>query len=149
MSSKTKNNHKKLAAKASMIAIIGMTLLLSATVLSLPYYNSLARAQPKNQTSGAANSGVGNVNTIPKIANQGPGNNTQIILKNKNIGNPNAFKAFGKEHAVTSKTPSSIRQLPNMTSSAKTSSSSNSNNSSSAQNGSSTAPASGNSSQPK
>jgi hypothetical protein len=139
MSSKTKNNHKKLAAKASTIVIIGMTLLLSATVLSLPYYNSLAKAQPKNQTSGAANSGVGNVNTIPKIANQGPGNNTQIILKNKNIGNPNAFKAFGKEHQVTSKTPDSISQLPNMTSSGKTSS---------AQNGS-TAPASGNSSQPK
>lgn len=147
MSSKTKNNHKKLAAKASTIVIIGMTLLLSATVLSLPYYNSLARAQPKNQTSGAANSGVGNVNTIPKIANQGPGNNTQIFLKNKNIGNPNAFKAFGKEHLVTSKTPASIRQLPNKTSSGKTSSSNNS--TSSAQNGSSTAPASGNSSQPK
>lgn len=91
---------------------------------------------------------MGNVNTIPKIANQGPGNNTQIIIKNKNIGNPNAFKAFGKEHPVTSKTPSSIRQLPNMTSSGKTSSS-NSNSISSAQNGSSTAPASGNSSQPK
>ena len=149
MSSKNKNNHKKLAAKASTIAIMGMTLLLSATVLSLSYYNSSARAQPKNQTSGAANSGVGNVNTIPKIANQGPGNNTQIILKNKNIGNPTAFKAFGKEHPVTSKTPSSIRQLPNMTSSGKTSSSSKSSSISSAQNGSSTAPASGNSSQPK
>ena len=141
MSSKTKKNHKKLAAKASTIAIIGMTLLLSATVLSLPYYNSLARAQPKNQTSGAANSGVGNVNTIPKIANQGLGNNTQILLKNKNIGNPNAFKAFGNEHSVTSKTPASIKELPNMTSGGKTSS---------AQNGSSsTAPAAGNSSQPK
>src|ERR1051326_8424145 len=127
MSSKTKNDHKTLAAKASMIAVMSITLLVSAVVLSSLHYTSLARAQPKNQTSGAANSGVGNVNTIPKIANQGPGNNTQIILKNKNIGNPNAFKAFGKEHSVTAKTPASIRQLPNMTSSGKTSSSNNSN----------------------
>ena len=116
-----------------MIAVMSITLLLSAVVLSLPYYTSLARAQPKNQTTGPANSGVGNINTIPKITNQGPGNNTQIILKNKNIGNPNAFKAFGKEHAITAKTPSSIRQLPNMTSGGNTSSSNN--NISSAQKG--------------
>jgi len=147
MSSKTKNDHKTLAAKASMIAVMSITLLLSAVVSSLPYYTSLARAQPKNQTTGAANLGVGNINTIPKITNQGPGNNTQIILKNKNIGNPNAFKAFGKEHAVTAKTPSSIRQLPNMTSGGNTSSSNS--NISSAQKGSSNAPLSGNSSQPK
>jgi hypothetical protein len=147
MSSKTKNDHKTLAVKASMIAVMSITLLISAVVLSLPYYISLARAQPKNQTTGAANSGVGNINTIPKITNQGPGNNTQIILKNKNIGNPNAFKAFGKEHAITAKTPSSIRQLPNMTSGGNTSSSNNS--ISSAQKGNSNAPSSGNSSQPK
>src|SRR5689334_10959530 len=123
MSSKTKNDHKTLAAKASMIAVMSITLLLSAAVSSLPYYTSLARAQPKNQTTGAANLGVGN------------------------IDNPNAFKAFGKEHAVTAKTPSSIRQLPNMTSGGNTSSSNS--NISSAQKGSSNAPLSGNSSQPK
>jgi hypothetical protein len=127
---------------------MSITLLLSAVVLSIPYYNSLARAQPKNQTTGAANSGVGNINTIPKITNQGPGNNTEIILKNKNIGNPNAFKAFEKEHGITTKTSSSIMQLPNVTSGGNTSSSSNS-SVSSAQNGSSPAPPSGNSSQPK
>jgi len=114
MSSKTKNDHKTLAAKASMIAVMSITLLLSAVVSSLPYYTSLARAQPKNQTTGAANLGVGNINTIPK---------------------------------VTAKTPSSVRQLPNMTSGGNTSSSNS--NISSAQKGSSNAPLSGNSSQPK
>jgi hypothetical protein len=37
------------------------------------------------------------VNTIPKIANLPPGNNTQIIMKNKNIANPNATTLKGME----------------------------------------------------
>jgi hypothetical protein len=116
MSLKILKEHKVLAVNAVIILVLGIALLLSTIALSLPYYNSLARAQAKNQTAGAANSGIGNVHTIPKIANLGPGNNTKIILKNKNIGNPSAFKAFGKEHAVKANTPSTIRQLPNMTS---------------------------------
>jgi hypothetical protein len=115
MISKIMWNHNVLAIRVTIISIIGIALLLSAIVLSLPYYNSLARAQTKNKTTGGvSNSGIGNVKTIPKIANLGPGNNTKIILKNKNIANPNAFKAFGKEHPLTAKTPASIRQLPNM-----------------------------------
>jgi hypothetical protein len=88
----------------------------------------VAKAQQTNQTSSGGsqnnntsnnnNTGIGNVNTIPKIANMQPGNNTKIITQNKNIANPNTFKAFGKEHGVTKSTPPSISQLPkNMTSS--------------------------------
>ena len=43
------------------------------------------------------NTGIGNVNTIPKIANLPPGNNTQIVMKNKNIANPNATTLKGME----------------------------------------------------
>jgi hypothetical protein len=116
MSLRILKEHKVLAVNTVIISVLGVALLLSTIALSLPYYNSLARAQTKNQTAGATNSGIGNVNTIPKIANLGPGNNTKIILKNKNIGNPNAFKAFGKETAVKANTPATIKQLPNMTS---------------------------------
>jgi hypothetical protein len=114
MSLRILKKHQVLVVNTAIISALGTALLLSTTTLSLPYYNSLARAQTKNQTSGATNCGIGNVNTIPKIANLPPGNNTKIILKNKNIGNPNAFKAFGKEHPTTANTPASIRQLPNM-----------------------------------
>ena len=101
MNLKINNTYKQTAIKITMMAIIGIALLLTTIALSLPYYNSLARAQMKNQTSSANNKGIGNVNTIPNITNIPPGNNTQIIMKNKNIGNPNAFTAFGKEHGVT------------------------------------------------
>jgi hypothetical protein len=140
MSLRILKENKVLAVNAVIISVMGIALLLSTIALSLPYYNSLARAQAKNQTGRAANSGIGNVNTIPKIANLGPGNNTKVILKNKNIGNPNAFKAFGKEHAVKTNTPASIRQLPNMTSGGN-------NTTSSAQKGNTSS--SGNSSQTK
>ncbi|HEY6883450.1 MAG TPA: hypothetical protein VI278_05375 [Nitrososphaeraceae archaeon] len=116
MSLRFLKEHKVSAVNTAIISVLGIALLLSTIALSLPYYNSLARAQTKNQTGKAANSGIGNVNTIPKIANLSPGNNTKIILKNKNIGNPNAFKTFGKEHAVKANTPATIKQLPNMTS---------------------------------
>jgi hypothetical protein len=115
MSLRILKKNQVLVVNTAIISVLGIALLLSTIALSLPYYNSLARAQTKNKTSGATNCGIGNVNTIPKIANLPPGNNTNIILKNKNIGNPNAFKAFGKEHPTTAKTPASIRQLPNMT----------------------------------
>jgi hypothetical protein len=63
------------------------------------------------------NTGIGNVKTIPKIANLPPGNNTKIIMQSKNIANPNTLKAFGKEHGFKASTPPSISQLPkNMTS---------------------------------
>ena len=81
---------------------------------SLPYYNPPAKAQQTNQTAngGAQNSnttnnnntGIGNVNTIPKITNLPPENNTKIIEQNKTIGNPNTFKAFGEEHNVNAST---------------------------------------------
>jgi hypothetical protein len=141
MSLRILKEHKVLAVNTVIISVLGIALLLSTIALSLPHYNSLARAQTKNQTTRAANSGIGNVHTIPKIANLGPGNNTKIILKNKNIANPNAFKAFGKEHAVKANTPATIRQLPNMTSGG------NNNTTSSAQKGNTSS--SGNSSQTK
>ena len=143
MSLRILKEHKVLAVNTAIISVLGVALLLSTIALSLPYYNSPARAQTKNQTGRAANSGVGNVNTISKIANLGPGNNTKVILKNKNIGNPNAFKAFGKEHAVKANTPATIRQLPNMTSGG------NNNTTSSAQKSNGNTSSSGNSSQTK
>jgi hypothetical protein len=117
------------SAKTAIILTIAIALMFTAITTSLLYYNPIARAQQTNQTSSAGaqnsnttnnnNTGIGNVKTIPKIANLPPGNNTKIITQNKNIANPNTFKAFGKEHRVNATTPSSIRQLPpkNMTSS--------------------------------
>ena len=108
-------------AKAALVLTIGIALVFTTIVMSLPSYNQVATAQQKNQTSGGGqnnNTGVGNVKTIPKIANIPPGNNTKIITQNKNIANPNTFKTFGKEHSINASTLSSITQLPkNMTSS--------------------------------
>jgi hypothetical protein len=99
----------------------------TAIATSLSYYNPVATAQQTNRTTGGGtqnntgnsnNTGIGNVKTIPKITNRRPGNNTKIITQDKNIANPNTFKAFGKEHGVKASTPPSISQLPkNMTSS--------------------------------
>jgi hypothetical protein len=121
---------KEDSAKTAIILTIGMALMFSAIATSLPYYNPVAMAQQTNQTSAGGaqnntnnsnnNTGIGNVKTIPKIANIPPGNNTKIITQNKNIANPNTFKAFGKEHSINANTSTSISQLPkNMTSSGK------------------------------
>ena len=109
------------------IIIMGISLIFAAIALSLPYYNMAATAQQTNQTNAGGiqnnttnnnNTGIGNVKTIPKVANLPPGNNTKIITQNKNIANPSTFKAFSKEHGANASTPSSISQLPkNMTSS--------------------------------
>jgi hypothetical protein len=72
MSLRILKEHKVFAVHTAVVSVLGIALLLSTIALSLPYYNSLARAQTKNQTAGAANSGIGKVNTIPKIANLGP-----------------------------------------------------------------------------
>jgi hypothetical protein len=118
---------KENSVKTAIVLTIGIALMFTAIATSLPYYNPVATAQQANQTSsgGSQNNtsnnntaGIGNVKTIPKIANLPPGNNTKIITQNKNIANPNTFKAFGKEHGVTNSTSPSISQLPkNMTSS--------------------------------
>jgi hypothetical protein len=116
-----KMNREK-AAKTAIVLTTGVGLIFTAIVLSMPYYNPVARAQQTNQTSSGGgqnnNTGIGNVKTIPKIANLPPGNNTKIIMQSKNIANPNTLKAFGKEHGIKASTPPSISQLPkNMTSS--------------------------------
>lgn len=119
---------KKNSVKTAVVLIIGIALMFTAIATSLAYYNPVATAQQTNQTNqtnagGAQNStsnntGIGNVKTIPKIANLPPGNNTKIIMQNKNIANPNTFKAFGKEHGIRANTPPNTSQLPkNMTSS--------------------------------
>jgi hypothetical protein len=101
--------------KTSVVSIMGIALLFTAIAVSLPYFNSMATAQKNNQTSnggGQNNTGIGNVKTIPNIANLPPGNNTKIIMNNKNIANPNTFKAFGNEHGINASTPSNMSQLP-------------------------------------
>ena len=110
------------AAKTAIVLTTGVALIFTAILLSMPYYNPVVRAQQTNQTSSGGgqnntNTGIGNVKTIPKIANLPPGNNTKIIMQSKNIANPNTLKAFGKEHGIKASTPPSISQLPkNMTS---------------------------------
>jgi hypothetical protein len=117
---------KENSVKTAIVLIIGIALMFTAIATSLPYYNPVARAQQTNQTNAGGaqnntsnnNTGIGNVKTIPKIANLPPGNNTKIITQNKNNANPNTFKAFGKEHGIKANTPPNISQLPkNMTSS--------------------------------
>lgn len=117
---------KEISVKTAIVLIIGIALMFTAIATSLPYYNRVATAQQTNQTNAGGaqnntsnnNTGIGNVKTIPKIANLPPGNNTKIITQNKNNANPNTFKAFGKEHGIKANTPSNISQLPkNMTSS--------------------------------
>jgi hypothetical protein len=120
---------KENSVRIANILTIGIALVFTAIATSLPYYYPIATAQQTNQTTiGGAqssnttntnNTGIGNVKAIPKIANLPPGNNTKIIMYNKNIANPNTFKAFGKEHSVNGTTLSSISQLQpkNMTSS--------------------------------
>jgi hypothetical protein len=116
---------KEDSAKTAVVLTIGMGLMFAAIAASLPYYNPVATAQQTNQTSAGgaqnnsnSNTGIGNVKTIPKIANLPPGNNTKIITQDKNIANPNTFKTFGKEHGINANTPPSVSQLPkNMTSS--------------------------------
>ena len=117
----------KKSAKTALVLTIGIALVFTAIATSLPYYNPEASAQQTNQTNAGGiqnnttnnnNIGIGNVKTIPKIANLPPGNNTKIITQNRNIANPSTFKAFSKEHGTNASTPSSISQLPkNMTSS--------------------------------
>jgi hypothetical protein len=117
---------KENSVKTAIVLIIGIALMFAAIATSLPYYNPVAIAQQTNQTNAGGaqnntsnnNTGIGNVKTIPKIANLPPGNNTKIITQNKNNANPNTFKAFGKEHGIKANTPPNISQLPkNMTSS--------------------------------
>ena len=113
---------KENSAKTAIVLTIGIALVFYAMATSLPYYNPVATAQQTNQTtSGGAqnsnttntnNTGIGNVKTIPNIANLPPGNNTKIIMNNKNIANPNTFKAFGNEHGINASTPSNMSQLP-------------------------------------
>ena len=117
--------NKENSAKTALVLTIGIALVFTAIATSLPYYNPVASAQQTNQTNAGSaqnntsnnnNTGIGNVKAIPKIANLPPGNNTKIITQNKNVANPNTFKAFGKEHGTNASTPSSISQLPkNMT----------------------------------
>ena len=104
--------NKENAAKTVVVLTIGIALMFTAIAASLPYYNPGATAQQNNQTSSGGgqnnnknNTGIGNAKTIPKIANIPPGNNTKIIMQNKNIANPNTFKTFGKERAINASTP--------------------------------------------
>jgi hypothetical protein len=101
MNSQSSKGYSKMAANATIISVIGTALFPTSITLSLPHYKPLARAHTQNNqatsSNGANNTGIGNVNTILKIANLPPGNNTQIIMKNKNIANPNANTLKGME----------------------------------------------------
>jgi hypothetical protein len=114
------------SVKTAIILTIGITLVFTAISTSLPHYNPIATAQQTNQTSAGgtqsnannnSNIGIGNVKTIPKIANLPTGNNTKITTQNKNIANPNTFKTFGREHCIKANTLPSISQLPKNTTS--------------------------------
>jgi 23S rRNA A1618 N6-methylase RlmF len=118
--------NKEKSAKTALVLTIGIALVFTAIATSLPYYNPEASAQQTNQTNAGGiqnnttnnnNIGIGNVKTIPKVANLPPGNNTKIITQNRNIANPSTFKAFSKEHGTNASTPSSISQLPKNTTS--------------------------------
>jgi hypothetical protein len=119
--------NKETSAKTALVLTIGIALAFTAIATSLPYYNPEASAQQQtnqtnaggiqNNTTNNNNIGIGNVKTIPKVANLPPGNNTKIITQNRNIANPSTFKAFSKEHGTNASTPSSISQLPKNTTS--------------------------------
>jgi hypothetical protein len=97
------------AVKTAVVLTTSVALIFTSIALCMSYYNSVAIAQQTNQTTSSAggqnNTGIGNVKTIPKIANLPPGNNTKVITQNKNIANPNTFKTFGKEHGISARTP--------------------------------------------
>ncbi len=109
MGSIIKMNTQK-AVKTAVVLTTSLALIFTSIALCMSYYNSAAIAQQTNQTTssggGQNNTGIGNVKMIPKISNLPPGNNTKIITQNKNIANPNTFKAFGKEHGINASTSS-------------------------------------------
>jgi hypothetical protein len=81
MNSQSSKGYSKIAANAMIFSVIGTALFLTSITLSLPGYNSLARAQTQNNQAtsggGSNNTGIGNVNTIPKIANLPPGSSNE------------------------------------------------------------------------
>ena len=110
MAAKINNKaYKHMVIKTIIVSISVGTLFLSTVVLSLSYYNTMLYAQKSQQMSNASESqssptsassnnntnatAIGNVEQLQKAA----GNNTQIIMKNKNIGNPNATTLKGME----------------------------------------------------
>ena len=88
MNFKINNNYKQTAIKMTMMAIIGIALLLTTIALSLPYYNSLARAQMKNQTSGHGVIAAGNLTTPTTKSNS----SNATTSTNATVGNKTAGK---------------------------------------------------------
>jgi hypothetical protein len=90
MNLKINNTYKQTAIKMTMMAIIGIALLLTTIALSsLPYYyNSLARAQMKNQTSGHGVIAAGNLTTLTTKSNS----SNATTSTNATVGNKTAGK---------------------------------------------------------
>ena len=87
MNLKINNTYKQTAIKMTMMAIIGIALLLTTIALSLPYYNSLARAQMKNQTSGHGVIAAGNLTTPTTKSNSSNATtSTNATVVNKTAG---------------------------------------------------------------
>jgi len=100
----TSNGHNKIFAISLGIAMVFATTAVATTTLS---YNSNALAQTSNASSGQT-SGIGNIKQLSKVA----GKDQKIITNNTNIGNPQAFQNFTKEHKVNASTPQTIKALP-------------------------------------
>jgi hypothetical protein len=100
-------NYKETVVKSMIISLLVGAGLLGATILSLSYHNISASAQTSQQKtniSGSQPSSVSSTNNTNTTAigtvkqlQKAAGNNTQIIMKNKDIGNPNATTLKGME----------------------------------------------------
>ena len=117
MDTKGSDYHERIVTKATMSAIVGISTLAIAAVLSLPY-NYLAVAQSTNQSPKPnETAGVGSASQLTKLL----GNNTNILTKNSDVGNPNAGNSLtgsgsgGQQEKVSSQTPNSTKQLGSAT----------------------------------
>jgi hypothetical protein len=91
---------------ALAVAIIGITIVSAALLLSLEYSTAaIAQKQNTNQsqmnkTKNTNAAPIGNTQQLSKAL----GNNSKVIANNTNIGNPNAGKAASTQEKVTSGT---------------------------------------------
>lgn len=94
-------NNKSVVSKLTlktMVSILAIAILAFGAVgPSLTSIISFSYAQMLNQTALPNKTKPETEKTIPKIANLSPGNNTKILTKDKNIGNPNSTLLKGME----------------------------------------------------
>lgn len=121
MDTKGSDYHERIATKATISAIVGISTLAIAALLSLPY-NHLAVAQSTNQpakqpTKPNETAAVGSASQLTKLL----GNNTNVLANNSNVGNPKAGNSLtgagsgGQQEKVTAPTPNSTKQLGSAT----------------------------------